>query len=76
VFHFRLHFASLFIQSLDCDLGGEEVPLELLNFIIEHKLELLKLLDLLFQIQNSRLFLVQSHVSLLNLILMHLNFLL
>jgi hypothetical protein len=48
VFDFDLHFVDLLVEIGDFVLTRQYVSLQLFNFVVEHKLELLKLLSLLF----------------------------
>ena len=45
-----VHFIGLLLQTSDLHLPGRDVPLELLDLVVQHELELLQLLRLLLQL--------------------------
>ena len=54
----RPHLVCLLVELLDFDFFGADVPFELFYLVVEHKLELFKLLDLLVQLLDLDLLLL------------------
>jgi len=63
-FDFLLHLGGLLIQRLNGALSGLDFTLELLDFVVQHELELLKLLRLLLQLLDSFLLIIDRVVTL------------
>jgi hypothetical protein len=70
---FLAHFVGLLVELLDLKLSWPNVSLQLLNLVVEHELELFKLLGLLSQIINSLVLVFDGSGSLLQLTLLRLN---
>jgi hypothetical protein len=70
------HDVGLFIELLNFKLSWTDVSLKLLDLIIKHELEFLKLLSLLFQIDDSLIFIFDSGISFLELSFLTLDLLL
>lgn len=54
--NFDLHLINLFVQRSDIVFTRKYITLQLLDFIIKHKLELFEFLRLLFQFDNASIF--------------------
>jgi hypothetical protein len=61
---FTVHIRDLFSHLGNLLLPGANVSLELLDFVVKHKLELLKLLSLLFELVDSGHFITDGFLSL------------
>jgi hypothetical protein len=70
------HLVCLLIQGLNLELSWTDISLQLLDLIIEHKLELLQLLGLLLEIDDTLVLVFDGLVSLLQLVLLTLDLLL
>jgi hypothetical protein len=70
------HLVCLLIQGLNLELSWTDISLQLLDLIIEHKLELLQLLGLLLEIDDALVLVFDGLVSLLQLVLLTLDLLL
>lgn len=64
---FTLHLADLFLHGLDFILLGLHLTAQLLDLVIQHKLELLQLLVLLLQVIDSFLLVLNRVISFLDL---------
>jgi hypothetical protein len=73
VVNFLFHRVSLLLQFVQLLLAGTNVALQLLDLVIQHKLELLKLLSLFLQIVNSLILVPNGSVALSKLTLLALN---
>jgi hypothetical protein len=69
------HLVCLFIELLDLNFTGSNVTLKFLNLVIEHELELLKLLCFLLQIVDSLILVTDGSFSLLDLTLLRVDLL-
>jgi len=69
------HDVGLLIELLDLKLSWTNVSLKLLDFVIKHELELLKLLSLLFQIDDSLILIFDGRISFLKLTFLTLDLL-
>lgn len=76
VFELLSHLVCLFIEHLNFKLTWPNVSLKFLDLIVEHKLEFLKLLSFLLEINDSLIFVLNGCVTLLELTFLTLNLLL
>lgn len=53
VLHLNLHLSDLLVEGGDVVLAGQDVPLQLLDLVVEHELKLLQLLRLLLQFDDA-----------------------
>ena len=58
--NFDLHLIDLFVQRSDIVFTRKYITLQLLDFIIKHKLELFELLSLLFKLNNASVLVFNS----------------
>ena len=68
MFVFASHQVNLLVKFLNPVVPGPNFALELLNFVIKHEFELLKLLDLLSKVLNDYPLVGKSHISVLYLL--------
>jgi len=61
------HDVGLLLELLNFNFSWADISLELLDFVIKNELELLKFLSLLFQVNNSLIFVLDSGLSLTEL---------
>ena len=61
------HLVSLLIELLDVKFSWSNISLQLLNLVIEHKLELFKLLGFLLEVNNSVILVLDGSISFLEL---------
>jgi len=61
------HLVRRLVQSLNFKLTWSDISLQLLDFIIQDELELFKLLRLLFEINDSPIFILDGGITLLKL---------
>jgi len=61
------HDVGLLLELLNFNFSRADISLELLDFVIKNELELLKFLSLLFQVNNSLIFVLDSGLSLTEL---------
>ena len=54
------HFIRLLIQLLNFDLLRADVPFQLFDLVVEHKLKLLQFLDLLLELADLNVFFLDS----------------
>lgn len=73
VFQLLTHFVGLLIQSLNFRFSWTNVSLKLLDLVIKYEFELLKLLGLLFQIDDTLVLVFDSLVSFLELVFLTLD---
>jgi len=72
-FELLTHLVGLLVELLDFELSWANVSLELFDLIIEHKLELLKLLSLLPEVIDSLVLVFNGGCSLLKLTFLRLD---
>ena len=70
---FRSHFIHLLVQLLNLNFSWPNVTLEFLDFVVKDELKLLKLLDLLLEVQDALLLFFDSSVPLFYLLLLELD---
>jgi hypothetical protein len=70
------HDVGLLVKFLNFKFSWADISLELLDFVIKDKLELLKLLSLLFEINDSLILVIDGSVSFFELTFLTLNLLL
>lgn len=63
-----VHVADLLLHLGYLLLSRPDVPLELFNFVVEHELELFELLRLLLQLEDASRLVLDSLLSLLDLL--------
>ena len=55
-----MHLVHLLVEGCDIVLTGQDISLELLDLVIEHKFELFKLLSFLLKLNDAIVFVVNS----------------
>jgi len=61
------HLVGLLIELLDVELPWPNISLQLLDLVVEHELELLKLLGLLLEVNDSVILVLDGSISFLEL---------
>ena len=68
-----LHSVGLLLKFVELLLTGTDITLQLLNLVVEHKLELLQLLGLLLEVVNPLVFVANGGLALGEFTLLALN---
>lgn len=76
VFDLDLHLVDLLVEGGDVVFARQNVSLQLLDLVVKHELELLELLSLLFQLNNSSILVLNSSPPRLKFIFLGLNLIL
>jgi len=69
------HLVGLLVQLLDLKFSWPDISFELLDFVIEHELELLQLLSLLLEVNDPPIFVFNRSASLFELTFLAFNLL-
>ena len=72
-FHLQLHAVHSLVKRRDCVVSRAYFTFQLPNFVVKYKFEFLKLLRLLFQVNNLRIFLFDGVPSLSKFAFLRLN---